>query len=643
MQDIRLHLPSVLMLATAGVLLARPAAAPAQQRQAVQTERILILPPIPRDPGDSTFAVELGDVLRSKMEGKTRRRLTVIAKDRIGEALEASGFGRDALLDLAASEQLARFLQADGYTVGWLGPNPARRVDLRLVELRRSGFGGWVHYQAPANATAEQIAEAVAVQMEAQVRAAEFTRDCYERRDRRDFPGARERARRAFEFVPNHPVAAMCLAVVFEVERAPTDSQIVALELAVKGDSLNARAWEMLGRQYQVLAGTRTNPEAARADSLKGAEAFARQLDADPSDLRLRVGIAALFITLKQYDRARGIIEEGLKQNPQDLQALQLKARACEDGSMWSCLVEALTAQYELDSTLSGNVEFYGKIIGASQQAGNQAAAFRWTGEAVRRVPSNAAFWRARAAAFTAASMVDSALVAYRRISQLDPADIAAPLRIAQILTDTTRLRIDSTAQVSAEVRSRVASRVDSLVRRRVVPAAQRDSVLRTSLKEEYARQIADQLRPIDSLLTRVASMRTSSAGQPTDSAVWMNVAAMYLQPGAQLIQKRVDFPLGAQWLEKAMRYDVQRGQITTQAQFFRGLAFFFQLQPLDARLRETKNCAVLRQIIDLVGQAKESLTRGASVQPSLANQLLQYVSQFEGAIPDYRKFFECQ
>jgi tetratricopeptide (TPR) repeat protein len=634
----------MLMLATAAILLVRPAVAPAQQRQAaVQTERILILSPIPLDPGDSTVAVQLGDALRAKMEGKTRRRLTVISKDRIGEALEASGFGRDALLDLAASEQLARFLQADGYTVGWLGPNPARRVDIRLIELRRSGFGGWVHYQAPANATFDAIADAVMTQMEGHVRAAEFTRDCYERRDRRDFTGAKERARRSFEFVPNHPVAATCLAVVFEVERAPADSQINALELAVKGDSLNARAWEMLGRQYQALAGTRANPEAARADSLKGAEAFARQLETDPSDMRLRLGIAALFITLKQYGRARGMIDDGLKQNPQDLQGLQLKARACEDGSMWPCLVEALTAQYELDSTLAGNVEFYGKMIGAAQQAGDRAAALRWTGEAVRRVPSNLAFWRARAAAFTAATMTDSALVAYRRIAQLDPSDIAAPLRIVQIQVDTTRLKIDSTPQLDVEARSRVASRADSLVRRRVVPPAQRDSVLRALAKEEYARQVAERLRPIDSLLQRVVAMRTSAAGQPTDTAVWMNVAAMYLQPGAQLVQKRVDFPLGAQWLEKAMRYDVQHGPITTQANFFRGLAFFFQLQPLDARLRETKNCAVLRQIVDLVGQAKESLTRGASVQPSLASQLLQYVSQFEAAIPDYRKFFECR
>ncbi len=600
MQCIRLDVPSMLMLATAGVLLAHPAAAPAQQRQAVQTERILILPPIPRDPGDSTFAVELGDALRSKMEGKTRRRLTVISKDRIAEALEASGFGRDALLDLAASEQLARFLQADGYTVGWLGPNPARRVDIRLVELRRSGFGGWVHYQAPANATAEQIAEAVAEQMEAQVRAAEFTRECYERRDRRDFTGAKERARRAFEFVPNHPVAAMCLAVVFEVERAPADSQIKALELAVKGDSLNARAWEMLGRQHQVLAGTRPNPDSARADSLKGAEAFARQLDADPSDLRLRLGIAALFITLKQYDRARGMIDEGLKQNPQDLQALQLKARACEDGSMWPCLVEALAAQYELDSTLAGNAEFYGKIIGASQQAGNQAAAFRWTGEAVRRVPSNVAFWRARAAAFTAANMTDSALVAYRRIAQLDPNDIAAPLRIVQIEADTSRLRIDTLVRLDTA-----------------------------------------KLRRIDSLLTRVAAMRTNSAGQPTDTAVWMNVALLYFQPATQLIQKRVNFQLGAQWLEKVLKYDVRR-QLSAQAHFFLGLAYFFPLPEFDARLREAKSCQMVTQEAEMVAKAKQALTLGASVQPSTANQLLQYITQFEGLIPEYRRAFKC-
>lgn len=576
-------------VAIVGALLMLPAAAFSQVgRPAVQNERLLILVPLPDDPADSVFAVQLGDELRSRVEGRTRRRLTVISKDRIGEALEASGFGRDALLDLAASEQLARFLQADAYMIGRWERNPQPRVAVRLVDLRRSGLSGWIHHQGQAGATPRELADGIASEMDKHVRAAERTRECYERRDRRDFNGAKDRARRAFTEVPNHPQAAMCLAVIYEVERAPADSQIAVLEMAVQGDSLNSRAWDMLGRQYQ-LAG----------DSLKGAEAFAQQLKADPSDQRLRAGVSALFITLRQYERARDLLGEGLERNPTDLQLHQLKARACEDGSLWPCLVEALEAQYELDSTVAGSAEFYSKIFGAAQSAEDTTAMLKWSAEAVRQVPNSVALWRGRAYALTAAGMADSALAAYRRIMELEPADIGSQIRVAQILTE--RVTIDSLVPLDT-----------------------------------------GRLNEIDSLLTRVARGRSNTAGMPTDTAVWMNVAAMYFGPGAQMVQKRASFEIGARWLEKALRYDVRR-QLTAQANFFLGLAYFFPLMELDAQLRETKSCQLVAREAEMVAKAKQALTLGASVQPAMANQLLEYVTQFEALIPEYRRAFECR
>jgi tetratricopeptide (TPR) repeat protein len=374
------------------------AAAPAGaqvSRQPVQTERVLVLAPLPADPADSAYAVAFGDEFRSRLEGKSRRQLTVITKEKIGEALEASGFSRDALLDDNAANQLARFLQSDAYVVGRLEVNPSPRIDIHFIDIRRSGLAGWVHATAAKGAPAKSLAGLAADSAENQTRAAEATRECLDRRDRRDFNGAKERARRAFEYVPNHTAAAMCLAVVFEAMQAPPDSMIPALEKAVKGDSLNTRTWEMLGRQYQA--------KATREDSLKAADAFLHQLQADPADAKLRTGIAALLITLKQFQRSRDVLNEGLKDNPNDLQGLQLKARACEDGAsyferradslktahadsasiaparaqatdMWGCLVNALGGQYELDSTMAGKLDFYGKIFGAAQISGDTAA-----------------------------------------------------------------------------------------------------------------------------------------------------------------------------------------------------------------------------------------------------------------------------
>lgn len=569
------------------------------QRQAAQTPRFLILAPIPEDPGDSAFAVELGDELRSRVEGKTRRRLTVISKDRIGEALEASGFSRDAILDRSASEQLARFLQADAYTVATLVRNPAPRVSLRLIDLRRSGLSGWIHYEGQAGTTARQVAEAIADEMERHVRAAERTQECYERRDRQDFRGAKDRARRAFEEVPNYPAAALCIAVVYEVERAPPDSQIAVLEMAVRGDSLNARAWDMLGRAYQQLASSRTDPGQAHEDSLRAAEAFAKQLLSDPNDTRLRTGIAALFITLRQYERARQLLDEGLERSPEDLTMLQLKARACEEGELWSCLVEALAAQYEIDTSLVGNVEFYAKIFGAAQSANDTSAMLRWSEEAVRRAPQSVALWRARSSALNAAGMTDSAFVAYQKIAELDPSDIRPLLGMAQILTE--RVKIDSTVAL--------------------------DTVT---------------LGQVDSLLQRVVAM-TSNGSQPTDTTVWMNVAVMYFRPATQMIQARVRPDFAIRWLEKAKTYDLRK-QLTTQADFFLGLGYMFNLSSAFDfnRLSESRSCQRLRELDDYLRRLRSAMTAGASVQPSTAQQVLSNIEGIEKFVVEAGRAWNC-
>lgn len=588
MQQIRRSLGSLALCATLAGAFAPVSAQAGRQQVQQQLDRLLVLAPVPVDPGDSANAIAIGDEFRSRMEGKTRRQMNVVAKDRIGEALEASGFSREALLDASASEQLARFLQADAYILGRVEQNSSPMVHLRLVDIRRTGLSGWIHYQAPAGSTPRQIADGLANQMDAHLRAADAARDCVERRDRRDFTAAKDRARRAFQSVPNHAGAAMCLAIVFEAARDPADSQIVALEMAVKGDSTSTRAWEMLGRQYQV-----------KGDTLKAAETFIKQLEADPTDSRLRTGVAALLITQKQYDRARVLLDEGIRQNPGDLQLMQLKARACKDGSLWPCLLEANAALYEVDSSLTGNAQFYLETFGAAQSANDTAAMLRWSGEAVRRIPENVVFWRARANALKTAGQEDSALVAYERISQLDPSDIASQLQIAEIVM--AGIRIDSGVPLDTA-----------------------------------------RLARVDALLSKVIALRTTPAGAPADTNVWLNVAFRYFQPGSQLVQKRVSFPLGTYWLEQAVKYDVRR-QLAAQASFFLGLGYFFQLGDLDAQLRESKSCDLVVREADLIAKAKAAMTAGASLQQATANQILQYLGQYEGLIPQYRQSFKCR
>lgn len=552
----------------------------AQSRGA--TERILVLPPQPMNEADSSLAVAIGTALRDRMESKFRFDFRVIPTATICEALEASGFAC-GIVPPANAGALARFLQASGYVVGWLRPRgDSLDVQVRMVDQGRSGLAGWQQVTVARARDAGDIARTVADALEDDVEAAERARQCDERRQRSDFRGARQRAEQAFEKVPNHPAAAMCMSFVAEATQAGTDSVIRYLRMATTGDSLNARAWETLGRRLQE-----------RGDTAAALSAFMNQLKADPSDLRLRLGLSAGLINRGSYAEAAELLDEALAHNPADLQILRLKERACLDGGLWACALETLNAQYEVDSSLVGDSIFYAKAFGAAQSAGDTAAMLRWSREGVDRLPNSLDMWRARASALRTAGERRTALEAYDRVLAIDSTQIGAALAAAQILLDTTTLVIDSTVPVDTT-----------------------------------------RLFRADTLLQLVAT-------QTQDQATLMNVALLYLNPGLRLVNQRIRFPLAIRLLDQAIRYDVQK-RITTQANFFLGLALFFEMYPLAERTRVSESCDMVAQLVAHVRRTRTALETGASVAPQAANNLLQNVRTVEQQLPNYRAAFKC-
>lgn len=566
-------------LVTGALLTGVPTLA-AQSRGA--TERILVLPPQPAGGVDSALAVAIGTELRDRMASKFRFDFRIIPTSTICEALEASGF-RCGVVPPANAGALARFLQASGYMIGWLRPQgDSLHLALRMVDQGRSGLSGWEQVTVERTSNARDIARTVADALEDDVEAAERARQCDERRQRSDFRGARQRAEQAFEEIPNHPAAAICMSFVAEATQAGPDSVIKYVRMATEGDSLNVRAWETLGRRLRE-----------RGDTAGALDAFMRQLKADPSDLQLRLGLAAGLISQGDYAEASDLLDEALANNPADLQLLRLKERACLDGSLWDCALQTLDAQYEVDSSLVGDSTFYGKVFGAAQSANDTAAMLRWSGEGVERLPNSLDVWRARASALRTAGERDAALEAYSRVIAMDSTQLGAALASAQILLDTASLMIDSTMPVDTA-----------------------------------------RLHRADTLLQLVA-------GQTEDQATLMNIALLYLNPGLRLVNQRIRFPLAIQFLERAIRYDVQQ-RITTQANFFLGLALFFEMYPLAERTRLSESCDMVAELVEHVRRTRAALETGASVAPEAANNLLQNLRAVEEQLPNYRAAFEC-
>jgi tetratricopeptide (TPR) repeat protein len=476
-------------------------------------------------------------------------------------------------------------LATSGYIVSWLRARP-ESLDLviRMVDVSRSGLSGWERVAVGATASADDLAGKAIDQLDNQVRAAEYARECEERRERSDPRGAVQRAGKAFELFPNHPSAAACVALAHEVARSPVDSIIAALRRGVAGDSLNKRGWQELSRRL-----------VEKGDTAGAVEAAVNQLRADPTDTPLRSQVAGALIVQGKFADARQILDEGLASNPGDMPLLTLKQRACVEGALWGCALEAMEGLFAVDTTLATDSLFYTGIFAAAQAGEDGAAMLRWSGRAVERFPQSVSLWRARAAALKAANNRDGALEAYDRILALDSSQAASALAAAQYLLDSTL-------------------------------------VVDTAVPLDTAR-----LLKAERLLDLVA------ARAPNDTVTLVNVAALLYNPAAKIAQLRMlpHLPMGTRFLEKALGFDL-RGQLRLPANFFLGLALFFQIGPLDQQVRDSKSCELVDQELDMTRRTRLALTTGRAVAPGTADQLLGYVSRYEEAQKTYKPVFKC-
>ncbi|HKI94917.1 MAG TPA: hypothetical protein VJ992_06460 [Gemmatimonadales bacterium] len=559
---------------------ALPAGLHAQLAINRSNEKLLVLAPQPANPADTSMAMSVAAAIRDQMTQKFRYRLAIITTEATCELLQKSGY---SCASDAQAQQIARYLNATGLMLGWMQKSAdSLHFDFRLVDVAGSGLAGWFRVAAPSNADPGDIGSIVAENMDNQVKAAADARACQDKLSSSDYKGARDKAYDAFKYYPNQPSAAECLARVFEAQQAPVDSQIQALQRAVRGDSLNASIWDDLSHRYLDAK-----------DSAKAMDALMHELTLKPEDARLRLGIAAGLMQQGRYQEAVVQLDTLLQAQPTNVQLLHLKEQSCVQGSLWPCAIEALAAEFNTDSALTKDTVFYAKIFGAAQSANDTAAMLKWSGEAVKNLPTSLRMWQARATALSAAGMRDSLIVAYNKMLVLDSTQVPVALAEAQLLLDST-LVIDTTVPLDT------------------ARMAHADSLMQFILR------------------------------QNPDSTTRMSIALLYYQPGAKMVQQRIDLPLAAQWLERSLANDVQR-KLTAPANFFLGLAYAFQVFDLDPQVRKTKSCSMVDVESALVKKAVRSMTIGASTSQATAAKILGYLHQIEKALPTYKPAFKCK
>ncbi len=565
------------------------------------SQRLLVLP-LQASAVDSAVSIALSDAVRDRITALAKNKVMVVPKAKLCEALKASGFPCDGLLDDQQARQLARFLQVHAYVTGsFVRSGSTLKADVHLIDIASSGMSGTFTVSDANPGTTVALAELIAQRVAAIVRISEPIRNCNDERKKGQFARARNEAQKALAVDPNSTGAWLCIATIYEAQRMPIDSVIAASERALKGDTLNGTALENIARGYQQ-----------KGDTLKAIDAFIRQLRGEPRNTQKRLGIAQLLRQMKQFQRAVDVLDDGLKVVPGDAQLLEMKLTICNEAQMYKCSARVFYEKAQHDTALVADTNFIKPAIGAAQQASDTLVLGFFTGSAVRRFPNNVSFIRTRAGAFELAGVTDSALVYYKKALSIEPNDVSTSLQIAKIMVD--RAVWDTTRADSATMRVRrtaFAQKVDSA-----------RPYLRPGISSPDTTQ-----RLAASVIMLTGGSKLAQAGAYDRAYVWLDTLLQVVAP------RNPADTLGP------------KHQVRINSSFWYGLSSVLTLNgPYQdmTKAKGNERCPKARAVFDRLTRTKSALQLGRRVHPPTADQMLGFVAQYEKAKPSVQRAFKC-
>ena len=567
--------------------------------------KVLVLPLTVKTPADSGVSIAVMDVAREKLGSMARYKVQVIPKPKLCEALAASDYACNVLLDETQANQLARFLNVNAYTTGALersGNTPTATI--RVRDIGSSGMAALFTVSSGNPGTAAAVGEAIAQRLNTVVRAAEQARDCNEQRSKSQFARALDAARKALAIEPNLPAAHICIATVYEAQHMGVDSQLAAYQRAAKGDSLNATAWDNIAHLYQQ-----------KGDTLKAIDALIHELAGEPQNAQLRLGIAELLRQQKQYARAKTILDDWLVKNPGDQRAVEFRQRICIEGELWRCALDGFVATIQNDSSKGADSAFVKAALGAAQQVADTQQQLVFSRVGVRHFPKSAVFWKSLGSAFDMKGQKDSSLWAYKQSLAIDPADVQSALLVAKALVDGATF---DTAQAT-----KLKSDTAGLHRFRTAFADQLDTA--RSYLERAAASPDSNVQVNAAAIMRTAGEKLVRAGAGDRAAWWLHQTLALLKPRT---------PSDSVGVRQAIRVN---------ASFWFGLASMSSLPAEYTTMTKSKNCSEAKAFIDRLEEVRSALTTGRSVHAPTVDNMLQSLAKFDAAMTSVKKAFKCR
>jgi tetratricopeptide (TPR) repeat protein len=388
-------------------------------------------PPTPNTPyilvtafatSNKKLAVEAADELRKRIQNEhTAKELYAVPKNQIEATLTSSGYPVDSALSASDLMELSRNMHGEYVIDGKatkIGTGDAVRLETRI--LLRAGTTTLAQPLPPVDA--KDVGDAAKIVERAIAEALKGMpnyKDCISDLRAQNYQKAEQDARLGLAAYSRSVLSRICLLQAQTAMKSPPDSIIANARAILATDSTSLLALANLVDAYK-----------AKNDSANVVAADLQIAHLNPLNAGVVVQIIDELVTYGALDRALGLLDPMLKENPLDAPLLKKRwqmrlaaARTTPDGFKKAMLAGDSLVRAD---TAEATVDYFNRQIGTAQSDTNSAKVFEYASQGAVKFPKEATFQLIVAQAYMKQSKFQEGLDASRRVLEADAKNVTA-------------------------------------------------------------------------------------------------------------------------------------------------------------------------------------------------------------------------
>ena len=377
---------------------------------------------------------QFADQLRDRMGGDFMgRTLWIIVKSDIEQALDQSGYSKTEPVNSNDARQLANIVRAAEYVEGTINKTDAG-YEFNGALLLVRGDGMVQPLPKITGAKLGDVTKGVSSAIEEARKPIDEVDSCVLKWRQNQFPGAIADAAKGLREYPNSVMARVCLIEVANSQKAGADSIIKIGEQITTLHPDNRRALSLLADAY-----------GEKKMNDKYISTLTRLLAADPTNARLAQRVVEAIAATGQFEVAKPIIDEIVKQNPGDPALARTQylihiasARTADSTASARNFAAAAALGEEMikTDTAAADTSFFTKQVGAHLFSGDTTKALETASRGANKFQNNAGLWMLVAQLARQTGQMSQALTAIEKVIAIDPKTSGINLQKAFVLSN---------------------------------------------------------------------------------------------------------------------------------------------------------------------------------------------------------------